>query len=366
MVEAPPIGVLKTGAPSQNQFRTFRFGTFLSNPAATMELARQLRPAAGRPGMICLKQRGAVADLVDTEAMTNQGDLLPDPPKFSEKEMRRCKETGDYAPVLFEWYKFVASLVFHVGHIRLDSPAFRRIRPQQYHVLIGLLNRCARLMLSNVALSHEGKFGETTAIVDRCIFESAMKAVWLCEDSSQEKFDRYLAEGLKSDLEFKAEIESSIAARNGKTQPVERRMLSSIANCIKDSELSEPQILATKKLPDMAAMMNSIGFDRLQYVIGQRIGSHHVHGTWPSLLFHYLKRRGGEGAEAGFIPRGHNCATHINQYMYVSLVVMKALTAYVRFAFERSEDSQVFIDLFETTADDIMEVYTTAIVDDLE
>jgi hypothetical protein len=86
-------------------------------------------------------------------------------------------------------------------------------------------------MLANIALSHEGKFGETTAIVDRCIFETAVKIVWLCEDPSQEKFDQYLAEGLKTDLEFKAQIESNIAARNGQAQPIETRMLRSTRSC---------------------------------------------------------------------------------------------------------------------------------------
>jgi hypothetical protein len=191
--------------------------------------------------------------------MANQDDLLPQPPKFSEEDMRRCKETGDYAPVLFEWYKFVGSLSAVVGHIQLDSPAFRRIRPQHYHILIGLLNRCARLMLANIALSQEGKFGETTAIVDRCIFESAVKICWLCENPSQEKFNRYLAEGLKTELEFKAKIESNIAERGGKVLPIETRMLRSIANCIADSELSESEILSAKRLPDMAAMLDNLG-----------------------------------------------------------------------------------------------------------
>src|SRR6266480_119580 len=68
------------------------------------------------------------------------------------------------------------------AHIQRSTLAFRHIPSQHYHVLVGLLNRCARLMLSNIALSHEGKFGETTAIIDRCIFETAVKLTWLCID----------------------------------------------------------------------------------------------------------------------------------------------------------------------------------------
>src|SRR4051812_4820165 len=178
-------------------------------------------------------------------------DVLPDPPSFTEEVMKTCRETGDYAPILFEWYKFVASLNSVVAHIKRDSPAFRDIPPQHYHVLIGLLNRCARLMLSNVALSHEGKFGETTAIVDRCIFESAIKALWLMQEPSDERFDRYFADGLRTELEFKGHIETNIAER-GEIIPLERKMLRSIENTIMASEMSEDAISNAKKLPDLA------------------------------------------------------------------------------------------------------------------
>lgn len=117
-------------------------------------------------------------------------DIIPNPPKFSDEDMQRCRDTGDYKPVLFEWYKFVGSLCVVVANIRPDCPVYRAIPPQHYYVLAGLLNRCARLMLSNVALSHEGKFGETTAIVDRCIFETAVKIIWLSHNASQEEFTR--------------------------------------------------------------------------------------------------------------------------------------------------------------------------------
>ena len=117
---------------------------------------------------------------------------IPDAPTFSDEEMQRCRGSGDYKPVLFEWYKFVGSLCCVAAFIRPDSPAYCVISPQHYYVLIGLLNRCARLMLSNVVLSHERKFGETTAIVDRCIFESAVKIIWLCHSASDEEFARSL------------------------------------------------------------------------------------------------------------------------------------------------------------------------------
>jgi len=284
--------------------------------------------------------------------------ILPDPPSFSEDDMRRCQETGDYKPVLFEWYKFVGSLGFVVVNIQPDSPAFRPIPAQHYHVLMGLLNRCVRLMLSNVALSHQGKFGETTAIVDRCIFESAIKLIWLCRSDSPEEFTRYLATGLKTELELKASIERNIATRDGVTLPIEERMLASIANHIDASGLTEAEIASTSNLRDLAAMIQGLGHERLFYTVGQRIGSHHVHGTWSSLLFHYLEKHE-FGNSYRFAPRGHDCPTHINQFMFVPLIVLHAMADYVRYTLEQ-DDANALNGLFTSTEHEIMRIYNEA------
>ena len=109
--------------------------------------------------------------------------------------------------------------------------------------------------------------------------------------------------------------------------------------------------------------MASAGFTRLHYVVAQRIGSHHIHGTWPSLLFHYLEKLTGE--MISFAPRGHDCSTHMNQYMFVSILVLRALGAYVNYAFEDTEDLETFAGLFDSTEEEIMRVYTEALGGDL-
>jgi hypothetical protein len=297
-----------------------------------------------------------------TEEESNKS-VLPEPPSFTEEQLRNCAETGDYRLILFEWYKFVGSLSIIVALIKWASPAFRKITKQHYYVLVGLLNRCARLMLANVALSHEGVLGETTAIIDRCIFESAVKIAWLAKSRQQENFDRYFSDGLKTELEFRALINQNVVDRNGEEFAIERRMLRSIERTLEASGLEETQITSAKKLPDLAFMISAIGLDRLSYVIGQRIGSHHVHGTWPSLLSHYLDEDE-ESAIIRFRPRDHNCPTHVNQYMYVPLVVLRALSSYVEYVL--GEEATVFLELFQTTEDKIFKVYTESLGGDLE
>ena len=286
-------------------------------------------------------------------------EFFPEVPSFSEDEMRRYRETGDYAPILFEWYKFVGSLCALVGHIQRDSPAFRAIPRLHYHVLIGLLNRCARLMLANVALSYEGRFGETTAIIDRCIFESAIKIRWLSTDPAQVKFTRYLADGLKTELEFKAQIEANIASRGGSELPIETRMLRSIGNHIAAAEMTEGEVKLAKKLPNLASMMGELGIGRLFYIVFHKIGSHHIHGTWPSLLTHYLEEDD-KGKPFEFAPRGHDCDMDINQFAVIPLIVLGAMRAYVQHTFEECEDVAAFIRSFDGAKDEIMKVYLEA------
>jgi Family of unknown function (DUF5677) len=206
-------------------------------------------------------------------------------------------------------------------------------------------------MYSNVVLSREGLFGETTAILDRCIFESAIKVVWLCTRADDESFTRFVASGLKTELELKQKITDIISQRGGPPLEIEKRMLDSIQSYVNSSGLSEIDIGAAKDLPNLAAMIDTIGQDRLLYIIGQKIGSHHVHGTWSSLITHYLEEKGGE-----LRPGGHKCATDINQYVFVPLIVLQALRAFVKFICREQGSAEAWSKLFETVSEEIHQI----------
>jgi len=276
---------------------------------------------------------------------------IPQPPTITDEDLRKCRESGDYCPVFFEWYKFVATLCNFFSSIRLDSPAVREITPLNYAVLIGLLNRCSRLMLANVTLSHKGIFGETTALIDRCIFESCVNADWLCHKNSEDALLRFVADGLKTELELKRKIESNIADRVGKgTLEIEKRMLASIERHIASSNLTETEITNAKKQPSLASMIDGLGQDRLMYIVGQKIGSHHVHGTWPSLHSHYLEK----DEEGTLRPRDHDCPTHVNQYIMIPLMVLNTMKVYVRFIFSSQEDVTPMESLIESIEQEIL------------
>ncbi len=255
-------------------------------------------------------------------------------------------------PVLFEWYKFVGHICIFFSQLQRESPAVREISPIHFAILTGLLNRCARLMLSNLALSHNGRFGETTVLLDRCIFESCLKVNWLCHKGNDESFQRYLAGGLKTEIELEKIIEGNIAERDGgEILNIEKRMLSSIERHINAAGLSREEITESKNLPDVSAMLRDLGHDRLIYVVAQRLGSHHVHGTWPSLLLHYLEI----DDSGGFSLRDHDCKTHQNQFVMIPLQVLGAVRSYIGYLIE-DEEAEEIVGLLDSIQEEILSI----------
>ena len=289
--------------------------------------------------------------------------MLPDVPQLTEKDMQCCRKTGDFSPVLFEWYKFVGGLCVTFANLLQDSEPVRKdIENQDYAILIGLVNRCARLILANVALSHKGNFGESTSILDRCIFESCVILSWLCNSKIEDKFERYIASGLKTELELKSEVQKAIEARDGVILNIEERMLNSVEGCLSEVGFDDEQIKNTKGLPNLAAMLDSLGHQRFSYTAGQRIGSHHVHGTWVGLRNHYI-----EIDESGRYRTRQESETHINQYVYITYIVLEALSNFVNFVFVSHEDEKkVILHLFEDTAEEITKLNTEIIGADFD
>lgn len=59
--------------------------------------------------------------------------------------------------------RYVGQLLETAMKIEFKSPAIKNIDINHFAILIGLLNRIVRLMLSNMKLSCDGTQGETTA-----------------------------------------------------------------------------------------------------------------------------------------------------------------------------------------------------------
>jgi hypothetical protein len=236
-------------------------------------------------------------------------------PELSE-EATLALAQGDEMPALFEWYQDVGLTVHYVASISRESPGFRLKDGLAWTVLRALLHRCARLMLANVALTHEGLFGDAAKVLDRCIFEGATKARWLAKTGA---FDRYLASSLKPELALKARLERDIIRQGAPASPRQERMLGSVERHRALAGPSWEEVAASKKLPPLDAMISDLGDDPLSYLVGQQLGSHAVHGSWPSLLTDYLREEDGT-----FELRDHDVAPHAAQYAGTIIHVLTA------------------------------------------
>ena len=159
---------------------------------------------------------------------------------------------------------------------------------------------------------------------------------------------------------IKIRIESIIEGR-GEPLQIEKRMLESIRNHINSSGLSEDEIRVSKKLPDMAAMIDNLGHDRLMYIVAQRIGSHHIHGTWPSLRLHYLEEEDGV-----LKPRDHNCETHVNQFVFVPILVLRAMNSFIEFICNNPSDIDAFQSVPIAVEKEIMKINQEVVGKDFE
>jgi hypothetical protein len=139
-------------------------------------------------------------------------------------------------------------------------------------------------------------------------------------------------------------------------------MLASIENYIAEAGFTEPEIEAAKNLPDLASMIEQLGQHRIHYLVGQRIGSHHVHGTWPSLRLHYL-----EQDESGYwLPRDHDCSTNANQYVFVLFAVLGALDSFFQFIVENPTNVEPLSGLLAALREEIQSINYEVIGKDFE
>jgi hypothetical protein len=245
-------------------------------------------------------------------------------PRISPELQARCEATADYVPLLFEWFRYAGILSATVSAITPASPGLRRVPPVHLAILRGLLLRCAKLMNAAMCLGSEAAFRETLAILVRCILESAVKVRWLCSTTAPDRYRRFMADGLKRELKFKATIKENIKSRGGLPLPIESRLLASIDRFLDMSGLTEDEVRETDQLCNFADMCATLDLPGPFYPVVQGMGSHAVHGTWGDLLENHLQYT----PDGRFDLRLSSPAPFATQFSVVSRAVLQALAAY--------------------------------------
>lgn len=251
------------------------------------------------------------------------------PRKRLKEILERGKNEQSQTQYFFLLYKHVHDLVNWISNLDPSSAVLKKHSTKKYAVLLGLLMRISKLMSAVECLSEEGGHGANTAILDRCTVESSIIIQWLCAKKLMRDFERYIVGGLKSDLKLEKYIKNNIKE---KALPIEQRMLKSISGDIKKSGFSRRKIEITKVLPNLEQLIKDINLNDLIYIVSIKIGSHSVHGTWTHLLHQHINFD-----ENKLSPIKFDTDTHLNSYCYVSLFVLEACYAYIKFSIKDIE-----------------------------
>jgi hypothetical protein len=253
-------------------------------------------------------------------------ELFEAVPEFSDEDLERCRQARRPMPVLWEVYRYVTMLAVKIANIDPRSPACREHPRLSRAVTCGLANRCARLMGASMDLTTNARNREALAILSRAITESATKLSWVCRAETESRVRRFVANGLGADLEFRTVIESNVVRRGGTPTAQEARMLRAIGKALRESGLTEGEIRAEPRLPDMYQMLEQLGYDRPYYVAVQRMPSHAVHGNWSDLVTGYLNVD-----SEPIRPRSSHAVPSPGQYVGIAVIVLPALIDYVGF-----------------------------------
>jgi len=212
-------------------------------------------------------------------------------PSFEPETIEYCRRNEDAFPLVFGWACYVVRVCRMLVPLPQESAAAANLTRAHFLAVSGLILRCSNLAEAILRLAVDNDHGDGIRILARSVSESAVKAMWLATGDAS-RFQRYSAEGMKAELELCSRTEASIAAR-GWALPIETQLLSATRSSIERAGLTDAEINAGKKLPDLATMYEDVGIGRLSYVAGHKLGSHATHGTWMELVVNYL----GEGPD---------------------------------------------------------------------
>jgi len=216
---------------------------------------------------------------------------FPERPRFDPVTVEACRRDANALPLVFGWACYVVGLCRMAVALPAEHDTATRLPTIHFVAVRGLLLRCSNLAEAMLRLVAEDDHGDAVRVLARSISESAVKAMWLC-GGDEERYLRFMADGVSSELEFCRQTEATIKER-GWALPIETRVLAAARDSIKSIGLTEEEIRSAKRLPDLASMYEDVGIGRLSYVAVHKLGSHATHGTWMELLVNYV----GTGSE---------------------------------------------------------------------
>ncbi|MBJ6802185.1 DUF5677 domain-containing protein [Geomonas propionica] len=221
-------------------------------------------------------------------------------------EIKRC-EIDETAIIGFESeYDFMelsVDLTIEVGqYICLAAsilPGDRKTWSRDEAILGGHLVRLFKLTSAFLDQTCQRR-REMTVVIGRMAFECIINLKFLLKNASTDLFKSYIYYSLKHEKRLRSEILLNIEKRGGKILNIEKRMLRSIENSFKTSEV-DPDEIKSKELKNWGGKnlfekARDVGLEEA-YLAAIGGPSHSVHGNWQEMLEYNIKF-----SEHGFVP----------------------------------------------------------------
>lgn len=287
--------------------------------------------------------------------MADDGDVFA-VPVIDDHLIASCRASRNAMPIVFIWSCYAVRVTRPIAALQLPLELGNEARAQRHHLaLAGLVLRASNLLHAMLELAKEQDHGEAFRVLARSASEASIKLRWLLS-GDDERLNRFLAEGLKAELELRSITTANIESR-GWPLPIEVQFLESIEKVLRLCGLSQDEIETAKKLPDMARMYDEVGLGRHLYVTTHKLGSQATHATWLDIVVSYLgfSREGEIGMNFGPVLPNSEILRE------TALTVLDAAHAVVE-QFHRSESA--FLSAIETAESGLLETVSISSPED--
>lgn len=273
-------------------------------------------------------------------------------PEFDEKTLAYCRESGDWMPVAFEWYKHAATLLYRVAELGGKDDQGLVARDNRHNaVMRGLLARSSKLMLASIALVSKARFGDVLIAIQRMAIESMVKLRWLIKMDSPEIFEQFIMTGLQPNPKIKNRIDK-LAGDRGAVGQLGDQLLATINASYEISGVTEEDVQKAKSLPNFYEMLSELGLND-QYLYLQGVASSQVHGDWADLIANHLEYDCDEKLFS--LKSTHNKPKERVCFVGITFA-FHALREYIRYAVY-PVGAKVMIDLINVTEEEFNTLY---------
>lgn len=291
------------------------------------------------------------------EAVDRWGSDVINSPQFDDETLSYCRETGDWMPVAFEWYRHAARLLYRFAQLGLPDDRGLVDLPHRHHMIMkGLLFRAAKYMTKGLKLIEKADNGDILVAIQRMSVESLVRCRWLIKKESPELFDRYIRAGLKDNIDLQRRIDEMCEEQGG-TCVVNARLQANLDSMYAVSGITPEEVAESKNLPQFSQMLEVLDMKE-KYLYYQSIPSSQVHGDWADLIGYHLEYD--YDAERFSFKSTPNEPRAFVCFIGISFA-LKTICEYVKFAISPEMAKELSV-IVETTEQEFEELYLNPVL----